>query len=60
MDRFRFPGASSVPSDDRLGVTIGAAVEAIDSVATAAGVPSGTPPSAVTCARSGALGASTP
>jgi hypothetical protein len=54
------PGASSVPSDARLGVTLGAAVGAIDSVAAAAGVPSGTPASAVTCPRSNAFGASAP
>ena len=35
-------------------------VAAIHSVAAAAGLPSGTPASAVTCARSGAFGASTP
>ncbi len=67
QERFLFsPRASSVPMDEGLGVLIGGAVVAmgsggsVGSVAAARGVLSGTPASAGTCARSGALGASTP
>ena len=63
QERFLFPRASSVPMDDGLGVLICGAVVTMGSggsVAAARGVLSGTPANAVTCARSGALGASTP
>ena len=60
-DRFRFPRCFLCPPGRAAWRDAWrSAVGAIDSVASTAGVPFGTPASAVTCPRSGAFGASTP